>query len=320
MFERRNKNKIILTVLVIVLAVLALSSAVAVKLATLEKERKKAELHGENGKFVMNYSDSMLSLDISSPQGFVYDVKNDVIIFSKGSDRVVYPGSTTKLLTALFALRVLPADREIAPGNELSLVKEGSSVAYIKEHHILSVEMLVEAMLIPSGNDAAYVIAAAAGREIEGDEQIDGVRAVDIFMTALRQYASEIGLCGTALSVPDGYGDSNHYTTTEDMIIVSRLAMENELIMKYASMPRAEVVYASGHTNEWTNTNKLLDKNSSFYSPYVTGLKTGSIDGECSLVFSFEFKDGREYIGGVFGSPDKNTRFYDALKIIESMR
>ena len=320
MSGRRNKNKIILTVIVIAVAALAVSAAVAVKLATLEKERKKAELHGENGKFAMNYSDSMLAVDIGSPQGFVYDVKNDVIIFSKGSDRVVYPGSTTKLLTALFALNVLPTDQEITPGSELTLVKEGSSVAYIKEHHTLSVEMLVEAMLIPSGNDAAYVLAAATGRVLSGDDGIDGVLAVEYFMDGLREYASENGLCGTSLTVPDGYGDSDHYTTTEDMIIVSRLAMENELIMKYVSMPRTEVVYASGHTNEWINTNKLIDENSSFYSPYVTGLKTGSIDGECSLVFSFEFEDGREYIGGVFGSPDKNTRFYDALKIIESVR
>lgn len=320
MSANRNKNNIKLAILVIVLAMLVVSATVAVNLATRENKHHKAELHGVNGKFAMNYSESMLDLDISSPQGFVYDVKNDVIIFSKGSDRVVYPGSTTKLLTALFALSVLPPDKEIDPGDELLLVKEDSSVAYIKDHHRLTVEMLVEAMLIPSGNDAAYVLAAAAGREIGGDAEMSGVRAVEIFMTALRKYAYEIDLCGTALSVPDGYGDSDHYTTTEDMIIVARLAMENDLIMKYAAMPRAEVVYASGHTNEWVNTNKLLHEGGQFYSPYVTGLKTGSIDGECSLVFSFEFEDGREYIGGVFGSPDKNTRFYDALKIIESVR
>ena len=85
-------------------------------------------------------------------------------------------------------------------------------------------------------------------------------------------------------------------------------------------MAKASVVYASGHTNEWINTNKLLDKNGEFYSEYVTGLKTGTVEGECSLIFSFEFPDGRIYIAGVFGASDKNTRFYDALAIIEELK
>ena len=96
--------------------------------------------------------------------------------------------------------------------------------------------------------------------------------------------------------------------------------LENEIIKKYASMSKDSVVYASGHTNEWTNTNKLLDKDGKFYSKYVTGLKTGSIDGEYSLIFSFELEDGRRYIAGVFGSDGKDDRFYDALKIIEKLK
>ena len=63
-----------------------------------------------------------------------------------------------------------------------------------------------------------------------------------------------------------------------------------------------------------------MDKNGEFYSRYVTGLKTGTVEGECSLIFSFEFEDGRKYVAGVFGAPEKNTRFYDALAIIEEVR
>jgi hypothetical protein len=184
----------------------------------------------------------------------------------------------------------------------------------------ITVEMLVEAMIIPSGNDATYVLAAAAGKRLSPDKTIDGKAAVDVFMIGLRAYAEKIGLCGSQILVPDGYEGDGHYTTVEDMIIVSRLATQNEIIMKYAAMPDASVVYASGHTNTWNNTNKLLDESGAFYSPYVTGLKTGTVDGECSLIFSFEFEDGRKYIAGLFGSPDKNTRFYDALKIIEELK
>ena len=67
------------------------------------------------------------------------------------------------------------------------------------------------------------------------------------------------------------------------------------------------------------NTNKLLDPESGYYSRYAKGLKTGSIDNEYSLVFSFEFDDGREYIAGVFGANNKNIRFEDALVIINGL-
>lgn len=284
-----------------------------------DNSRNAAVLHNEASPHAMVYSDELLSVSVGSPQCFVYDVSNDTIIYTKGETQVVYPGSTTKLLTALYALTLLDPDEVITPGNELELVKPGSSLAYIKSHHKLTVEMLVGGMLIPSGNDAAYVLAAAGGKKLAGDENIDGKTAVDYFMAGLKKYAAEIGLCGTSFNVPDGYDGNTHYTTTEDMIIISRLAIQNEIIAKYSSRARAVVVYESGHLNEWNNTNKLLDENSQFYSKHVTGLKTGSIDGECSLVFSFDFDDGRQYIAGVFGSPNKNTRFYDALEIIQSL-
>ena len=140
--------------------------------------------------------------------------------------------------------------------------------------------------------------------------------AVAAFISAVNDYAKSIGLCGTVITVPDGYAEAEHFTTTEDMAIIAKLASENEIISLYASMAEADVMYASGQTNSWVNTNLLLDTNSQYYTPCATGLKTGSISGEYSLVFSFELEDGREYIAGVFGADAKNTRFSDACAII----
>jgi D-alanyl-D-alanine carboxypeptidase (penicillin-binding protein 5/6) len=172
-------------------------------------------------------------------------------------------------------------------------------------------------MLLPSGNDAAYVLSAAVGRAISRDNDMSASDAVAAFISAVNDYAKSIGLCGTVITVPDGYAEAEHFTTTEDMAIIARLARENEIISRYASMAEANVVYASGQTNTWVNTNLLLDADSQYYSSCVTGLKTGSISGEYSLVFSFSFEDGREYIAGVFGADEKNTRFQDACAIID---
>lgn len=101
------------------------------------------------------------------------------------------------------------------------------------------------------------------------------------------------------------------------MALVAKASMENPIIAKYAGKYTDSVCYASGHTNTWVNTNKLLDPSSCYYSPYAIGLKTGSISQGYSLVFAFRFPDGREYIAGVFGAKEKNDRFEDAHQIID---
>ena len=113
--------------------------------------RAEAVLHPDDGEYAFNYLDGIFDADVASPQAFVYDVNSDAVIFSKGEDKVVYPGSTAKLLTALYALTVLSPDEVITAGDELELVKPGSSIAYIKKGHKLTVEMLVEGMMLPSG-------------------------------------------------------------------------------------------------------------------------------------------------------------------------
>ena len=209
--------------------------------ASCSQQRANAVLHDEGSIGAIAYREDLYEFKIESPQGFVYDVQKNQIVFTKGEDKVIYPGSTSKLLTALFSLSVLPKETVITAGEELSFVKEGSSVAYIKKGHRLTVEMLVEAMMLPSGNDAAYVLATAVGRALQSDDSMNETEAISAFVEGANAYAKEIGLCGTVLTVPDGYADEEHYTTTEDMAILAKRALENETIRKYASLHKASV-------------------------------------------------------------------------------
>ena len=99
------------------------------------------------------------------------------------------------------------------------------------------------------------------------------------------------------------------------MAKIARRAAEEPLILRYASMDRDEVVYASGHTNTWTNTNKQLDKDSKWYDERVKGLKTGSLAGKISLVTLAETEDGTWLIG-VFGAKRDAARYRDTARIL----
>lgn len=296
----------------------ALVLCLSILLVSCAQKRPEAVLHdvGSVGYIPCISNDEYI--EISSEQAFVYDLNAGGFTYIKGADRVLYPASTTKLLTIIYALTLLEPDEFVTPGDEISLVPDGSSVAYINSTHTLTVEMLIEGMLIPSGNDAAYALAAAGGRRIyPGEDEISGEQAVGIFMDGMNEYAKSIGLCGSRFLTPDGYSDEGHYSTVEDIAIVSSLAYENDMIRKYAAMPEDDVVYASGHTNHWKNTNLMLDKDSKYYSPYVTGLKTGSLGrGNYSLICSVEISE-RSYIVGVFSSRSTDTRFDDMLTLID---
>jgi D-alanyl-D-alanine carboxypeptidase (penicillin-binding protein 5/6) len=277
----------------------------------------KAVLHKPSEQGFIPMSETPLDFDIETPFAVVYDGAKDRILYRKGGDRVIYPASTTKLLTILASLKVLNPGEIVHPGDELSLLDEDSSVAGVDEGHALTVEMLVEAMLLPSGNDAAYVLAAAAGERIS-EGLVSGADAVPVFLAFMEEYGRSIGLVGTHFIVPDGLAFEEHYTTLEDMILIGKAAMKCPLIRRYAATARDDVTYASGHTNTWTNTNPLLHPDSPWYRPAVTGLKTGYLRHNSCILLSVDAKDSY-YLVGLFGAEDSDMRCADAVKIVDKL-
>ncbi|MBQ4064828.1 MAG: D-alanyl-D-alanine carboxypeptidase, partial [Clostridia bacterium] len=191
-------------------------------------------------------------------------------------------------------------------------------IAFVRSNHTLTLSMLIEGMMLPSGNDAAHVVAAAVARYVTGNDKMKGEDAVDYFVTMMNEYATSIGCTGTHCIVPDGYAHENHYFSAHDLVVIGKLALANEIIAKYASTPSEKVFYASGHTMTWHNTNQLIHPESDFYSPYVTGLKTGSL-AENYCVFVSSAIGGKTYLIGLFKAPEEAGRYEDAHKVINAL-
>lgn len=248
---------------------------------------------------------------------FVFDYEsNTFLTYSCDPDAVLYPASITKLFTAYVALQYLEPDTVITAGDELALVAPDSSIAYIKRGHKLTASMLVEGMLLPSGNDAAYVLAAAAGRACGGADLTAG-EAIVCFVERMNAHAQALGMTGTHFANPDGYHHEDHYTTPADMAIIARVALEDPQIRQYVGTSQDDVVYASGQINTWHNTNRLIDPESEYYCPDAIGLKTGSTGaaGYC-LLAAFD-TGSRTLLIGVFGCASYNDRFVDSLNLYQ---
>ena len=254
---------------------------------------------------------------LSAHSAFVYDCEEEEYLHLTGTpDKQVYPASITKLFTTWVMLQILKPETQITAGDALTLVRSNSSVAGIKKGNVLTVEQLIQGMLLPSGNDAACILAVEAGRTLAGDPWLPCEEAVTRFMEEVNTRAKKEGLTGTHFVTPDGYHDPNHYTTLEDMLKIGQLAMSDGTIAKYAAVPQIETELKD--VPVWNNTNWLVRPESEYFCPYATGLKTGRTTeaGNC-LLSAFEI-DGEQYIVGVFGCEKTADRFADTLHLLNS--
>lgn len=263
-----------------------------------------------------------LAAEMTFDQLLVYDATNDEIFYTntREGDKL-YPASITKLFSAYVALQYLKPKDEITAKDELALVQPGSSVAYIGRWSRLYAQTVVEGMMLPSGNDAAMVLAAAAGRKIAGNDELPAEEAVQTFVAEMNRMAGELGFERSHFSNPDGWHTGSHYTCLNDMARIAKLALENKTISRYMRTAKDEVYFLTGHRVEWENTNCLLTGEDGFYRGDAIGMKTGyTRQAEYSLMSAFSCSDGRKLVIGVFGYADEKERFRDVIKLADACK
>ena len=256
---------------------------------------------------------------LSARHAFVYDVSEDRLLYSYGDQsQQISPASLTKLLTCYVALQYLNGDEVILVGEEAGFCAPDSSFAFIAAGQRVKVETVLQGAMMQSGNDAAYILAVAAGRAIAGNDQLGAREALAKFMEEMNARAKAEGLTGSHFVTPDGYDAEGHYSTAADLLKIAQLAMTEPLILHYAAMDKADVVFESGETISWVNTNWLLRTDmEEFYMPEITGLKTGGTSKAGMCVIAVYEKDGRKLIVGVLGCELIEQRFTDAIYLLD---
>lgn len=301
-------------ILVISLVMCVPAAALATEETEPEKTMPAYEVDRESAVY---QTCDALAEGMAAKHILVYDNTADTILYSKTLEGgKLYPASITKLFSCYVALQYLQPDELLTAGSELDLVQEGSSMAYIYKKQQVTVEMAVEGMMLPSGNDAAMILAAAAGRRIAGDESLAPEAAVAEFVDEMNRQAESLGFEQSHFASPDGYHMGAHYTCVNDMARIAKLALENKTLRKYMGLFEDSVIYASGQSNHWENTNLFLDPEDGFYHPAAIGMKTGRTR-QAGYCLMSAFRVGkRTLVIGMFGYDDEYARFRDTLKIL----
>lgn len=256
--------------------------------------------------------------DITAESAILYDIGSSTVLYEKNSNKTLYPASLTKLLTAAVAMNVC-RDKNIVfeVGDELMYVEPDASSAYLVEGEKLTLEMLIDGLLLPSGGDAAYVIAANVGRYYADDKNLSTQEAIDTFVELMNLTAEEIGAANSHFVTPDGYHNEEHYTTAVDMLKISLYSMSFPVIRQSVGKTYAYYTIVSGEEHTWYNSNYLLSQNSPYYYSKARGLKTGYTDQAGQCLSAYAVDGDKEVIAIVFKSDGKSNRFGDAEILME---
>ena len=220
----------------------------------------------------------------------IQDFESGRILAENNSDQSVEPASITKLMTAYVIFNELQAGN-IALSDMVTISEKAwrtpGSRMFVEVNKQVSVEDLLQGMIVQSGNDATVALA----EHIAGSEET--------FAALMSRHAEEIGMTGSHFVNSTGLPDENHYMTAKD---IARLA--TLLIHKYPEYYHwySQKEFTFNDITQY-NRNKLLWRDAS-----VDGLKTGFTDSAGYCLVTSAKKDGMRLITVVLGTDSANAR------------
>jgi serine-type D-Ala-D-Ala carboxypeptidase (penicillin-binding protein 5/6) len=229
---------------------------------------------------------------VQAKAGLLADANTGSVLWSRGLNTELPMGSITKVMTALVVIRAGNLNREIRiPKSVIAYVsKYGGESAGLIPGDVVTAQELLEAMLLPSGCDAAYTLAMAYG---------PGMPA---FLAKMNETAKQLGMRHTQFTSPDGLpypGEFSTFSTPEDLVTLGMAAMKSAVFRSIVAQPFYQLHKGPGHHSYWwNNDNDLIGT-----YPGATGIKTGFTDAALHCLLFSASRNGLNLIGVVLGSP-----------------
>jgi D-alanyl-D-alanine carboxypeptidase (penicillin-binding protein 5/6) len=221
---------------------------------------------------------------------YLMDLTSGQVLAEMNADQRLEPASLTKLMAAYAIFHALK-DGRIKLTDQVRISKhardqEGSRM-FVEVNTFVSVENLIQGLIVQSGNDATVALA----EHVAGSEPI--------FVDLMNQYAQRLGLASTHFQNSPGMPSPEHYTTARDIAVLSAA-----LIREYPEYYK----WYSQRAFTWNkitqpNRNGLLDRD-----PTVDGLKTGHTESAGYCLVSSAKRGDMRLVSVVMGSPSVSAR------------
>ncbi|MGV9557131.1 D-alanyl-D-alanine carboxypeptidase family protein [Streptomyces sp. NPDC003401] len=251
---------------------------------------------------------------ITAKGAYLMNSATGTTLYSKSADYKRLTASTTKVMTAKVVLSQsnLNLDTRVTVRKEVSdyMVREGyPSSARLIVGDKVTVRQLLYGMMLPSGCDAAMVLADKFGTGTTVAARTKN------FIAKMNTTAKNLGMTNTHFDSFDGLTNGSNYSTPRDLTKLGRSVMKNstfKAVVKAKSYT-AKTITKTGATrtmSTWVNTNTLLGWNGTL------GVKTGSgTQAKYCLIFAATL-NGESVVGTVLTAPDAANRTADVKKLI----
>lgn len=267
-----------------------------------------------------------LKVEVTAPSAILMNAETGAILYAKNIHEKQYPASITKVATALYVLEkkghALDAFLEASHSALKTVhanVRQASDSKYPShtlEHDGTAMRVLpgeklplysyLHGLLLCSGNDAANILAEYTSGSIEQ------------FVTELNQYLQSHGIKETHFSNPHGLHHHEHWTTSYDMALMTRLALKHETFRQIVKSVKYECPPSNKQpARTFAQHNKLVKPGPYFY-PKAIGVKTGYVAKAGHTFVGAATHEGRTLIAVLMNCPESQHRFRDSIKLFEA--
>ncbi len=224
----------------------------------------------------------------------IMDGASGAILYENNAEAPMQPASLTKIATAVIALQSGGLDRVFTSDVD-SKAMPGQSVMGLSPGDQFTLRDLLFGLMLPSGNDAATVIAR-------------GVAASDTaFVLKMNLLATALGLMETRFVNPHGMSANGHHMSAYDLAVLSRYAMT------VPGFP--ELAGAYRHTAHGSKTISMFNANA-FVSRYNggDGVKVGYTRRAGHTLVASATRNGHRIYAVLMNAPSSQA---DAVKLID---
>jgi D-alanyl-D-alanine carboxypeptidase len=238
---------------------------------------------------------------LNSGSTLLINVTDNQVIYADHVYDKMYPASLTKLLTALVVLNHGELTDSVTISYNASHIEEpGARVCGYLEGDVISMEALLNSLLVYSGNDAAIAIADHIG----GSEEE--------FIKIMNEEATKIGAVHSNFVNSSGLHDDNQFTTAYDMYLIFNALLKYDTFRNIIGTDSYTAVYKDKDGN---NQEKVLNSTNSFLGTedpesanQILGGLTGATSkaGSCCILLSKD-SNNNEYIAMIMKAADSDT-------------
>lgn len=205
--------------------------------------------------------------------------------------------SITKIMTAVVAMENGNVDATLTVPKLAMRIGESTSELHAGQQ--VPLRLLLEDLLVKSGNDAAEAIAV----DVAGSESR--------FVALMNAKAKALGLKNTHFANPHGLDAAGHYTTASDLGVLARYAMTKPLFRYIVGIP--DISIGTGKNAHLAPSTNVLLKT---YAG-ANGVKTGWTNGAGYSVLASAQRNGLELYAVVLGTPSDAARFAEARTLLD---